>query len=84
MPKLRTPPAVRSDREIAGRIKYGMAIHECSNTEMAITAHIARSTWFDRLNHPGGFTLDELRRVSLKLRMPLEVILGSAPIEQAP
>lgn len=83
MPKLRTPHTVRSDQEIAGRIKYGMAINGYSNNEMALTAHVARSTWFDRLNHPEGFTLAELRRVSQKLRMPLEVILGVAPLESA-
>ncbi|TGJ75334.1 hypothetical protein CAGA_25110 [Caproiciproducens galactitolivorans] len=81
MPRLRTPPSVRSDREIVGRIKYGMAINGYNNNEMALTARVSRSTWFDRLNHPEGFTLAELRRVSQKLRMPLEVILGVAPLE---
>ena len=81
MPKLRTSPNGRSDREIEGRIKYGMSINGYRNNEMALAAHVSRSTWFDRLKNPEGFTLAELRRISQKLRMPLEVILGTAPIE---
>lgn len=79
MPKVRTPPNVQLNRLLVARIKYGMAVYGYDADAMARAAHISQPTWFRRLLSPGEFTVDELRRISQKIHIPLAMLLGAEP-----
>lgn len=81
MPQIRQPQSVRNDRELVGRIRYGMEISGFGIDDMCLAARMSRPTWFSRLRNPGAFTLDELRRVSAKLKIPLPALTGDIPID---
>lgn len=82
MSKLKKPPEEIQNREIIARIAYGKHEMQITNLDLSKTALVSPPTYYEKLKNPGEFTLDQLRRISKKLHMPLMVLLGEAPIPQ--
>lgn len=66
---------VKENKAITAAIKYGMALYGFSPAQMALAMRESQMTYFRRMNHPEKFTLDELRRISAKIHIPLEKLV---------
>lgn len=82
MSKIKKSPEEIQDREIVARIAYGKHASQITNLELSRTVLVSPPTYYEKLKNPGDFTLDQLRRISKKLHMPLMVLLGESPIPQ--
>lgn len=65
----------KQNKAIAAAVKYGMTLYGFSPEQMALSMRCATRTFYRRMVHPEGFTLDELRRVSTKIHIPLEKLV---------
>lgn len=76
MPKLRVPPEILQDRQIIAKIRYGMEMQKVTHDELALAANITKQTLYHRYKNPEDFRLSELRKISHKLRIPIEDLLS--------
>jgi hypothetical protein len=76
MPKLRVSIEEQQNREIIAKIRYGMSKQQVTHGELAEAARMTKETLWHRYKKPDQFRLDELRRVSIKLHIPLVELLG--------
>ena len=65
----------KENKAITAAIKYGMALYGVSPAQMALAMRESQVTYFRRMNHPENFTIDELRKISAKIHLPLEKLI---------
>lgn len=75
MPKLRASAAELENRKIIAGIKYGCAMVGINPMDLAVVAHIDRSTLYRRLKDPTQFRLCELRAISQRLHIPMQKLI---------
>ncbi len=66
---------IKENKAIVAAIKYGMALYGVSPAQMALAMRENPATYFRRMKHPEDFTLDELRKVSAKIHIPIEKLV---------
>ena len=80
MPRLRLSAADLENRTIIATIKYGMEMTHIEPPELALAMQTSVKTVYSRFKHPESFRLEELRRISDKLHIPLEqLVVGKQP-----
>lgn len=75
MPKLKAPLFEIQNREIIATIKYGMEMQQVTHDELALAARITKQTLYHRYQKPEQFRLDELRKISSKLHIPINELI---------
>ena len=75
MPKLRASAAELENRKIIAGIKYGCEMSGINPMDLAVVAHIDRSTLYRRLKDPTQFRLCELRAISQRLHIPMQKLI---------
>jgi len=64
MPRLKLSDLEQANRRLLEAIKGSSAFYDISADEQAVIAGVSRATWYRRLQHPGEFTLDEIRKMA--------------------
>lgn len=82
MPKLRQSAEEERARILLAKIKYGMEKQGVTHEQLAFAAHITRPTLYARYRCPDEFKLCELRRISTKLKLPLQFLLNDKDITE--
>lgn len=67
MPRLKVEEFDKQKKVLIAKIKYAMTLYDISPKELSLALHISIATFYNRLNNPGRFTLEELYRLSKKL-----------------
>ena len=75
MPRLKLSDLEQSNRKLLEAIKGSSAFYDISSDEQAGIAGVSRATWYRRLQHPGEFTLDEIRRMSKRYHWPEQTLI---------
>lgn len=76
MPRVKQFQSVQQKMEIVAKIRYGMRREQVLPDELASTARITVQTLYNRFKRPDEFRLGELRKICVKLKMPLEWLLN--------
>ena len=64
MPRLKMSSMEQANRRLLEAVKGASAFYDITSDEQASIAGVSRATWYRRLQHPGEFTLNELRRMA--------------------
>ncbi|MCI1951772.1 MAG: hypothetical protein LKJ50_03190 [Clostridiales bacterium] len=75
MPRLRVSATELENRKIIAGIKYGCEMSGINPMDLAVVAHIDRSTLYRRLKDPTQFRLCELRAISQRLHIPMQKLI---------
>lgn len=65
----------KENNAVAAAVRYGMIVNNVSPKQMADAMRKDLSTFYNRMKRPETFTLDELRRASAKIHIPLEKLV---------
>ena len=63
---------VTKNSELAGTIKKYMEIRHITADKLAVAGQMSRRTYQNRMKEPGTFSLDEIRRIFDRLKVPEE------------
>lgn len=75
MPRTSISINERYNKKITCVIKSYMYMYDVDVPELATSAKVCKDTMYRRLQKPETFTIDELRRIVRKLRIPKDEII---------
>lgn len=76
MPRLRQNPEAERDKAIIQLISYYSIARDCDGVKnLCKRLNVSERTARNRLNRPGDFTLDELRRLKSSLQIPIDEMM---------
>lgn len=71
MSRLKQTEKAKQNISLISKVHYKMELYGYQPRDLLPILGISLSTWYNRLRHPEGFTLAELRAISQVLKIPL-------------
>ena len=75
MPKIKLNSMQKYNNLFTGIIAKYMCLYDIKAPELAVSLRVCQATLYNRLQHPEKFTIEDFRRLRIKLKIPQEEII---------